>query len=365
MSVLMDLRGLKLAALASCVVFFHVVPNGQAWLGFTPQGLPFLFCRRAISGNRPSVPHYQVIRTGGLTTAWASAVDLTASPEPLASVLRSRLSELELGRFEALAQAAEGRPGSNARQRRNFGEVGQLGHEVIFLHKDLSLEDRALLWECAKDADAVMKAWGGITTRLGATLPALRCCEAISYSGLERYKDSLGWHNDGTTLFTVVVGLSSAGVDFEGGELEVQGLEQQSQLVTDLRRGDVVVFRGWDRHRVCSCRSGLRKVIVSEWWLGKECSDEEVRPRDTEETARKIVELDKTSFEAHVILAQRLLDRTAFLEAAQVVDAASRINPNSSLWERYFLVVVLDLAKYSLAFLIIAGLCRQLFSSGA
>ena len=81
----------------------------------------------------------------------------------------------------------------------------------------------------------------------------------------------------------MVVALSTAGKDFEGGELEVRIPQGRVHSVADLARGDAVVFRGWDSHRVRALRAGRRRVIVAEWWLGPECSGEEPRPPDTEE----------------------------------------------------------------------------------
>lgn len=303
-----------------------ILPAEALWSCFS-QRRPVWHPRGCLRGAAQCNPRTDVVRTAIPPSIQASPV----SVEPLAAVLRSAVAESALAQLEELAHI-----NSRARQRRIFGETEQqVGHEVTFLHTELSHEHRALLWKIAEKADDRMPAWGHMVRRLAPRTIALRCCEAIVYSSNDGEGDSLGWHVDGSTLFTVVVALSSAGADFEGGELELKGPNELRHLVSDLQRGDSVVFRGWETHRVRQCRKGTRRVIVAEWWLGDECSGEDLRPRDTEDTITAVLGLHDGTFDLHLVLAACLLDKGDVLGAARSIADAVRIDPHNIVWPSY------------------------------
>jgi hypothetical protein len=129
--------------------------------------------------------------------------------------------------------------------------------------------------------------------KAGWTLPVKtlnpRCLELIEYisSGNETNESSsLGWHDDGATQVTVAVLLSHRS-DYDGGGLEVRKRDGSVVgLYGDKRpsRGDAIVWRGWDQHRVLPVTRGARRVVVAEMWLKKpgEVGDG-IRPLDSPE----------------------------------------------------------------------------------
>lgn len=260
-----------------------------------------------------------------------------ANEDVLAPVLRQSVTELQLQHLEAIVRQVEASQEVQLKsQHRVFGENREhaSGHEVTFLHLHASPAVKSMLWDLVVAADTMMQA--GVTKKLGK--PAnLRCLEAISYSaeinqemgtpGVTVGEDALSWHDDGFTLYTMVVALSTAGIDFEGGEFEVRAPGGRSQRVTDLKRGDVIVWRGWDYHRVCSVSHGQRNVVVAEWWLGGECSSSSVRPSDTIDVAARVVELGAACETAHFVVAGDLKERGDLAGAERNYVAALRIDP--------------------------------------
>ncbi|CAK0807911.1 unnamed protein product [Prorocentrum cordatum] len=142
--------------------------------------------------------------------------------------------------------------------------------------------------------------------------------------------NALGWHHDGATVCTMAVALSSAGEHFDGGELQVRDRQQGRELlhtVSDLRRGDVVAWRGWDVHRVRPVRSGRRRVLVAEWWLGTGCSEADPRPRDSEEAILRVLQSHGDSAQLHTILGADLAERGDLAGAEKSLRTAVELDP--------------------------------------
>lgn len=226
------------------------------------------------------------------------------------------------------------------KQHRAFG-MGSAdeGHEVTYLHQHASERLLAWLWDVVRAGNRGVPTWGLAVHAESPQRLALRCLEAIDY--YVRIVDgspeegapstqSLNWHDDGATLFTVAVALSTAGKDFEGGELEVGSPHGSLQRVHNLRRGDAVLWRGWDKHRVRPVRSGHRKVLVAEWWHGPSCSASEQRPEDSEVLVREALRLDGESAVLHESLGAFLYARGDLIGAAESYGAALQIDPEDA-----------------------------------
>lgn len=271
----------------------------------------------------------------------SSSVDRECVP-PLAAVLRGVVPETELQQLEMLTSDVE-RSGISdiVNQRRIFGDTVDAdgGHEVTYLNQHAPRSVVDLLWGLGIGADVIMPTWG-IKRRLKALgKPALRCLESISYyvkahqTAAARRSDvlgdpnSLGWHNDGATLFTVVVAMGTAGSEFIGGELEIRNLEGRVHRIEDLRRGDAVVWRGWDTHRVLPVTQGRRNVVVAEWWLGPNCSRQDLRPLDDVDTTRQTLSLDPVSVVLNALLADCLTERGEWTPAEHSWSSVREIDP--------------------------------------
>ena len=148
-------------------------------------------------------------------------------------------------------------------------DVLEGGHRVLHLQEFASPSLVADLWRHTQLADM----WGLSTPAARGTAPqkmperlALRCLEAIEYQGASGH--SLGFHHDGDTHMTVSIMLSAAG-DFEGGDFEIRRkLRPAGDLAYEkhrAERGDLLVWRGWDDHRVTPLVRGRRRVLAAEW----------------------------------------------------------------------------------------------------
>lgn len=141
---------------------------------------------------------------------------------------------------------------------------------------------------------------------------------------------NIGWHNDGATLVTVAVAFSSAGRDFGGGELQARsGYSETARYhnITDIQRGDVIAWRGWDKHRVLPLLWGQRQVVVAEWWAGEPCSDTDARKKDTLVAVRSALDFDPFSSILNTLMAEYQLedgndaDAEGYLQRALASDA--------------------------------------------
>lgn len=338
---------------------FPMAPRVAIWKTFLPSpqhklSIQFLFflcwllaalylTSRAVSPFRVFCAPRKSFSLTGRRSAISSDADWA-----LASVIRGAVDESRLRELEALVATVQntGTPGL-VRDQRNFGNPAQsaVGHEVTYLHENVSKGVLEWLWDLAQASDSHLKP---------LNLPkeasdqceklSLRCLEAIEYvpgqsvAGEPSPTNALNWHHDGPTICTVIVGLSTAGRDFTGGALEVRKSpfwEGCVERITDVSRGDVVAWRGWNMHRVLPVEEGKRQVIVAEWWKGPSCLDGHKRAEDTLETVEDATSLD-ASPELQVLLGQILMKsgdlsraeasfRTAIELDAQNAEAFTRL----------------------------------------
>ena len=61
--------------------------------------------------------------------------------------------------------------------------------------------------------------------------------------------------------------LSEPGVDFEGGEFEINQGTETNPMVTDTKKNRAIVFPSWTIHRVKPVIKGVRKSLVI-WVVG-------------------------------------------------------------------------------------------------
>lgn len=69
-------------------------------------------------------------------------------------------------------------------------------------------------------------------------------------------------HNSITRKLTLVMLLNEPGVDFTGGEFQLNTGKEDSAITIDLKRGSIVMFPSFVLHRVKPVLSGVRKSIV-------------------------------------------------------------------------------------------------------
>eukprot|EP00308_Calcidiscus_leptoporus_P005297 CAMPEP_0119377070 /NCGR_PEP_ID=MMETSP1334-20130426/42964_1 /TAXON_ID=127549 /ORGANISM="Calcidiscus leptoporus, Strain RCC1130" /LENGTH=270 /DNA_ID=CAMNT_0007395855 /DNA_START=241 /DNA_END=1053 /DNA_ORIENTATION=- len=211
----------------------------------------------------------------GLCAVVLRRVTLPARCEPpLANVLNGAVDDALAARVLDLAQrAVREKPEWVGERNFGVGSKGEGGHRVVHL-KHAALAQPAFLqeiWLLSRRADA----WGVTTSR---RLP-LRCMELIEYSSVENH--SLGYHHDGDSFLTVSVLLSTPGVDFDGGRLELKrprlktarGTASCAESHTARARG-VLAWRGWEWHRVAPVTRGVRRVLVIEWWAPAHAAEE-------------------------------------------------------------------------------------------
>eukprot|EP00930_Biecheleria_cincta_P061388 TRINITY_DN46961_c0_g1_i1.p1 TRINITY_DN46961_c0_g1~~TRINITY_DN46961_c0_g1_i1.p1 ORF type:complete len:516 (+),score=93.75 TRINITY_DN46961_c0_g1_i1:59-1606(+) len=254
-----------------------------------------------------------------------------------AAVIRGAVSEEQLQMLAHLAERVKlNGPAHLVRQTRNFGDNAKNngGHNVTYLHESVQARETQLLWQLALAADATMPQWGIAKKfqdpswkKASRPMPTLRCLEAMDYfpgDRVEDIEDSLGWHNDGSTIYTIAIGLTSAGIDYDGGDLQVRTPGSEVQTVSDLQRGDMVAWRGWDIHRVRPVIRGQRQVIVAEWWLGPPASKGDTRPGDTLQIVRNTLQVGKHSGILNRMLAYFAMQTGDQQELAKAAEAANR-----------------------------------------
>ena len=209
---------------------------------------------------------------------------------------------------------------SDCTEERNFGNAVadhlEGGHHVLYLNQFASTSLIAELWRLTQLADvwgftSTSFPHGGMATDSSGRL-ALRCLEAIEYEGSSKHS-SIGYHNDGDTYLTVMVMLSTAD-EFEGGAFEARrrlrpGDEKLCFEQHTANRGDVMVWRGWDEHRVAPILRGRRRVLVAEWRCcdaNDDSSPSERRPDDSVEGFASALRLDDSSAMLHFAFANFL-----------------------------------------------------------
>jgi len=223
-------------------------------------------------------------------------------------------------------------------QTRQFG-LGQnylAGHRVIFLDAQkgpLATSVVPQLQQVAKHADNEA-GWHLVDSQDGSELSP-RVAELIEYEGVEedsRRSHALGWHDDGSTLITVAVALSEADA-YEGGEFETYASEAaagQSGAVTADRvlRGDALVWRGWERHRVRPVTRGVRQVLVMEFWKqGRGVSKTVDRLPDSAKSYRDALALTPTAAGLHAGLGSLLARHEQHTDAESSFTIALKLAP--------------------------------------
>jgi len=167
------------------------------------------------------------------------------------------------------------------------------------------------LWSATRGGDA----WGvadparrSAFRRLGR--PALRCLECLEY---DAGGGALGLHDDGETLLTASLMLSEAGA-FAGGEIVVARYPERA-FAARPARGDIVAWRGWEKHRVAPVTRGTRRVLVAEWWAGPDAPAADRRPQNGEPRLARALASDPAA-------ASLLANLARLREAARDVPAA-------------------------------------------
>lgn len=202
---------------------------------------------------------------------------------------KQRLDLLE----ELILEAGRKFPG--AKQHRYFGvDKTNVGHAVTYLNTVASSKVLLDLWTAAASADQAANWHIADTLGLEGSRLQLRCFESIDYVS-EGHDANIGWHSDGATLLTVAIMLSKP-TEFEGGSFEIRrplrtmpphdcgnivSIDSmgRGQASVALARGDALVWRGWDEHRVAPVLRGRRRVAVLEWWTDPETGPSAKNPR--------------------------------------------------------------------------------------
>ena len=70
-----------------------------------------------------------------------------------------------------------------------------------------------------------------------------------------------------TRKLSVTFLLNEPGVDFEGGEFEINSGEEKNAESIKMKKGDIIVFPSFMLHRVKPVTKGVRKSIVI-WVMG-------------------------------------------------------------------------------------------------
>lgn len=73
------------------------------------------------------------------------------------------------------------------------------------------------------------------------------------FNGMEKFE---------TRKLTLVLLLSEPGVDFTGGELEMNERSEENPTTVNIQKGRIVAFPSWMMHRVKPVLKGVRKSVV-------------------------------------------------------------------------------------------------------
>ena len=117
----------------------------------------------------------------------------------------------------------------------------------------------------------------------------MRCVESIRYYGgdleaaklgngeTEDDKSALGWNIDSGSVLTASVMLSDVS-EYVGGEFQAR--KDDTQYDFELFKGDLIVWKAMEEHRVTPVTGGDRHVLVVELWDGPANDDERNDGRD-------------------------------------------------------------------------------------
>lgn len=145
-------------------------------------------------------------------------------------------------------------------------------------------------------------------------------------------RDEEGWHMDEWSVMTAVVVLSTS-PDLQGGAFEID--RGAGPTATDLRTGDMLVFRSWDAHRSKQVLHGERHILVIELWQGPETPPNATtgRPGELEGGRATLCEpalRADASSAALLWFCSKTADEAA---AGRLAQAAQLVSSSAYLWE--------------------------------
>ena len=202
-----------------------------------------------------------------------------AGPDQGALMRKSGFSEADLAdvlELEKLVWSDSANP-HLSNQTRVFGKTtpgrSSQGHLATYMHAHVGTDPRfgrlqakllQISLELEKEAG-----WNIGNTELFKTLRP-RSFESIRYDSDAGGSNGdhaveIGWHSDFMSVLTVSVMLTNRG-DYSGGAFQTRRVGGDIQN-NEPGRGDVVLWKSWDRHRVDVVTSGHRHVLVCQWWL--------------------------------------------------------------------------------------------------
>jgi hypothetical protein len=123
--------------------------------------------------------------------------------------------------------------GDTHTEQRNFGDGHEGGNMVVYLSEFMQRVLPDLFWKfrgIANDAVRAGQAAGLFVGEGGGQLPlpsalGVRVSELLQYTHGDSSSSSLGWHEDGESVYTMVMTLSKPGIDFKGGAFRMRGVD--------------------------------------------------------------------------------------------------------------------------------------------
>jgi hypothetical protein len=136
----------------------------------------------------------------------------------------------------------------------------------------------------------------------------IRCVEMLEYNSGNGFASVLGWHEDTESIYTMVLALSAQGTNFTGGAFHIQGgsdLQRKHSRANAVKReveagaseggdarahptvldvtiepteGSGMIFDSETSHGVGSLDSGVRTVLVLEFWPLADATAGDLRP---------------------------------------------------------------------------------------
>uniref|UniRef100_A0A7S1LYU9 Fe2OG dioxygenase domain-containing protein n=1 Tax=Alexandrium catenella TaxID=2925 RepID=A0A7S1LYU9_ALECA len=181
------------------------------------------------------------------------------------------LGEAERGMVLGLEACVRGT--GNHIEDRAF-EYSSGGNNVTYLNQFLQTEMPALTRHIRAVAQGAVAAAG-----FDAAIPRLgiRCIELLRYESAEGFSE-VGFHEDGESTYTMVFMLSEPGHDYTGGSFEIIDNEGVSTQLERVDLGHGFLFDSERKHRVLSVSSGVRTVLVLEFWSLADSTSNDFRP---------------------------------------------------------------------------------------
>lgn len=273
----------------------------------------------------------------------------------IADVARGAVSEEQLQELESFL--------GDAKPIEREDDV-QAHRNITWLSTPASEQVLSLFWGLAKASDARMPSWGLVAHiakkgRLRAAMRSLQVIEYADFAGADSYGPT-PWFQAGSSLFVVSVSLTSAGEDYGGGNIEVQvpqrlqqssggGGGQRVHSLGPMKRGDVVVCRGWDLRREYPVTSGTRKIVMLEFWMGPKPNDRVRQMPDTDDTVKLAIEADPDNSELHIRLGELAIDRKDYGSAVASFEQAVSLDSHSFLAKERLAFALGSQEKYAAA----------------